>query len=164
LFSRDFETITLRYVATIEEQVLQFLRLRAAVGRILIAEHAAAKAPVERVKGDRELWGELGVAGKRYMEAIRREHEFTGNGIIPEDIGQRLTPGCVSSAMTACHISVDDLQRYHLGHVHEPEELSKIEEHLLWCQQCLDRVEAVKRFVDLLRAGVIPGGFDRNMV
>jgi hypothetical protein len=151
-------------MATIEEQVLQSLRLRAAVGRILIAEHAAAKAAFEGIKGDPKLWGQLAVAGERYMEAIRRAHEFTENGIIPEDIGQRLRRGCVSSAMTACHISVDDLERFHLGRVQEPEELSKIEEHLLWCQQCLDRVEAVKRFVDLLRAGVIQGGFDRNMV
>ena len=38
------------------------------------------------------------------------------------------------------HRSSDDLNRYHLGRVQEPE-LAVIEEYLLWCHGCRDRAE-----------------------
>jgi hypothetical protein len=52
------------------------------------------------------------------------------------------------------HISEHDLERYQLDIMEEPE-LATIEEHLLWCQECLDRAEAIERFTALLHAGVI---------
>ncbi len=63
--------------------------------------------------------------------------------------------------MIGSHISTDDLERYHLGHVQEPE-LARIEEHLLWCQDCLDRMEATARLIGLIRAGAILAGFDKE--
>jgi hypothetical protein len=60
------------------------------------------------------------------------------------------------------HISTDEMELYHLGKIAEGPDLERIEEHLLWCQECLDRVEAVEHFIDMVRAGVIRGGFDRD--
>jgi hypothetical protein len=39
------------------------------------------------------------------------------------------------------HISAHDLNRYHFDAIRGPE-LAMIEEHLLWCHDCLDRAEA----------------------
>lgn len=51
-----------------------------------------------------------------------------------------------------------------MGQIREPKELAIVEEHLLWCQDCLDRVEAVGRFIDLVRAGTIRCGFDVDLL
>ena len=56
------------------------------------------------------------------------------------------------------HISSDELERYHLNMITKPAELAVIDEHLLWCRDCLDRLEATERFVKLLRSGAIRGG------
>jgi hypothetical protein len=61
------------------------------------------------------------------------------------------------------HIDEHDLERYHMGSVQEPESTC-IEEHLLWCQTCLDRIEETGRFVDAMRAGAIRGGFENEFV
>jgi anti-sigma factor RsiW len=60
------------------------------------------------------------------------------------------------------HISVDDMERYHLGQVQEPES-AVLEEHLLWCHRCLDQMEATERFVDRVRGGIVSGGFDLEL-
>ena len=52
--------------------------------------------------------------------------------------------------MDVMHIDDHDLERYVLRMVEEPE-LGKIEEHLLWCQHCLNRIEAIERFVKAMR-------------
>jgi anti-sigma factor RsiW len=57
------------------------------------------------------------------------------------------------------HISEDDLEAYYMDRIPEPE-LAKLEEHLLWCDGCLDRVEASDRYIDAIRAGARRGGFD----
>jgi hypothetical protein len=62
----------------------------------------------------------------------------------------------------ADHISVDDMERYHQGQVHGYE-LARVEEHLLWCQHCLDRMEATERFIDMVRRGIVRGGFDLEL-
>jgi hypothetical protein len=41
------------------------------------------------------------------------------------------------------HISDGDLLLHQLGMVRNEDELRPIEEHLLWCQACLDRAEAL---------------------
>ena len=43
-------------------------------------------------------------------------------------------------------------------------ELVIIEEHLLWCQDCIDRMEATERFIDLVRAGVVRGTFEVELL
>jgi hypothetical protein len=59
------------------------------------------------------------------------------------------------------HIDDADLERYCLGLVTEESELASIDEHLLWCQHCLDRAEASDRFVDAIRAAGVQGIFNR---
>lgn len=53
------------------------------------------------------------------------------------------------------HISDDDLERYYLGLITEEEELAPIEEHLLWCEFCLDRMEVKEAFIDRLRIALM---------
>jgi len=60
------------------------------------------------------------------------------------------------------HPTDNDLERYHLGQVQDPE-LARLEEHLLWCQSCLDRMEATEWFIDLVRRGVVRNGFDLEL-
>ena len=59
------------------------------------------------------------------------------------------------------HFSDHDLERYYLGMVpgDSPEEQA-IEEHLLWCRECVARAEAGDRYVDVIRAAIIGGNFD----
>lgn len=45
--------------------------------------------------------------------------------------------------MFVVHISEADLLLYCLGVIRNEDELAPIEEHLLWCQECLDRVKAL---------------------
>jgi hypothetical protein len=62
------------------------------------------------------------------------------------------------------HISDHDLERYHLGMVAEnEEELARLEEHLLWCNKCINSAEASARYVDAMRVGAILGRFDNNV-
>jgi chorismate mutase len=49
------------------------------------------------------------------------------------------------------HISDHDLERYHLGMVKDEAELAHLEEHLLWCEACVDRAEAAAQYVDTVR-------------
>jgi hypothetical protein len=59
------------------------------------------------------------------------------------------------------HFADHDLERYYLGMVPDdsPEEQA-IEEHLLWCQECIARAGESDRYVDAIRAAVIVGNFD----
>ena len=59
------------------------------------------------------------------------------------------------------HISDHDLERYYLGMVPNgsPEE-EAIEEHLLWCRECVARAAVSDRYVDAVRAEIIRGNFD----
>jgi hypothetical protein len=43
------------------------------------------------------------------------------------------------------HISDGYLMLYCLGVVRNENELKPLEEHLLWCQQCLDRAEEIDK-------------------
>ena len=61
------------------------------------------------------------------------------------------------------HVLSDDLERYCLGIVGESE-CSTIEQHLLWCRDCLDVMEAVERFVRLVWSGIIRGSFEVELL
>jgi hypothetical protein len=52
------------------------------------------------------------------------------------------------------------LEQYALDRIPAEEELKDIEEHLLWCEHCLDYVEEFERFIAALKAGNRLGGFD----
>ena len=47
-------------------------------------------------------------------------------------------------------ISDDDLERYCLGTISEPE-LARIEEHMLFCHSCLTRAEETLEYLDTMR-------------
>ncbi len=59
------------------------------------------------------------------------------------------------------HFSDHDLERYHLGMVSKgSEEEAALEEHLLWCGECLARANQSADYVDTIRAAIIQGDFD----
>jgi hypothetical protein len=58
------------------------------------------------------------------------------------------------------HVSDHDLERLHLGMVKDEAELAALEEHLLWCSQCIDAAEKVDQYVDAMRVSIIRGNFD----
>lgn len=53
------------------------------------------------------------------------------------------------------HLSDDDLERYYLGMVTQERELARLEEHLLFCQSCLERTEATEDYVDVMRSACL---------
>jgi len=58
------------------------------------------------------------------------------------------------------HITDQDLERYYLGMIRDDTELAPLEEHLLACEACLDRVEETQELVDFIRAGIILGNYN----
>jgi hypothetical protein len=63
------------------------------------------------------------------------------------------------------HISDDDLERYYLGMVRpDSEEDAAIEEHLLACNDCVVRAAETQDYVDAMRAAIIRGNFDLDVV
>lgn len=73
------------------------------------------------------------------------------------------SPGPLSP-MSTDHISSDDLERYCLNRVTDGPELAVIQEHLLQCQHCVDRAEALNQFIALARAGVVRGIFEVDLL
>jgi hypothetical protein len=59
------------------------------------------------------------------------------------------------------HVTDHDMERHYLGMVPDgsPEERA-IEEHLLWCRECVARAEESDHYVDGIRAAIIRGSFD----
>jgi len=53
--------------------------------------------------------------------------------------------------MNAEHISDHDLERYYLGMVTNEDELERLEEHLLCCPPCVERVEETQDYVNAIR-------------
>jgi hypothetical protein len=53
------------------------------------------------------------------------------------------------------HISEHDLERYYLGQIADEAELAPIEEHLSWCDECLDSVTEAEWFVDDIRVALL---------
>ena len=49
------------------------------------------------------------------------------------------------------HITDCDLERYCLGMVHAQPELAGLEEHLLWCDDCLDRLFVMELHINTIR-------------
>jgi hypothetical protein len=52
------------------------------------------------------------------------------------------------------HVPVDDIEKYYGGILHGTDH-ALVEEHLLTCQYCADRLMAVQRFMLMVRAGQI---------
>ena len=52
------------------------------------------------------------------------------------------------------HISDRDLERLILGTVNDEAELAPLEEHLLTCVECIERVEQVRKHVQTMRGAL----------
>ena len=59
-------------------------------------------------------------------------------------------------------IDEHDLDRYILGIVTDEAELAGIEEHLLWCEECVREAEKAVAYAEAIRAGIIAGNFNRS--
>ena len=53
------------------------------------------------------------------------------------------------------HLTDHDLERYYLGMVTEESELATLEEHLLWCNECIDRCQSSERYVAAMRRAAL---------
>jgi hypothetical protein len=58
------------------------------------------------------------------------------------------------------HISDDELEAYYMGTAPESE-LVRIVEHLVWCSNCLRRLDFTEGYIDAMRQATIVEGFDR---
>jgi hypothetical protein len=58
------------------------------------------------------------------------------------------------------HLSIRDLERYHLGQFDGGPALVGIEEHLSDCWDCADRMLALDRFIRLVRTGAVKLPFE----
>jgi Putative zinc-finger len=57
------------------------------------------------------------------------------------------------------HISENNLEAYYMGKVPESE-LARIEEHLLWCHDCLNQLLASERYIKALQKAAARSEFD----
>jgi hypothetical protein len=128
--------------------------------RILLAEYEAVKAEFDKCRRAPANAAEWDHICDRCAAALQRLNSFVRNGEIPADVAAKVA----QSESEPFHLSVDDMERYHLGKIRESQEVAVIEEHLLWCQNCLDHMEAVEHFIDMVRAGLVSGGFYRDVV
>jgi len=62
------------------------------------------------------------------------------------------------------HIPHERLDAYVLGSIGSESDVAEIEEHLLWCEHCLDYVEEMEQFIKSLKVGTKRGGFDVEMM
>jgi len=58
------------------------------------------------------------------------------------------------------HITDHDFERYYLGMIKDQQELAILEEHLLGCNQCVERAEESDRYVDAIRRALLRLGQD----
>jgi hypothetical protein len=52
-----------------------------------------------------------------------------------------------------------DLECYLLGMATEEAELARIEEHLLWCEECMHEAETLAVYASAIRAGIVAANF-----
>ena len=50
------------------------------------------------------------------------------------------------------------MERYYLGMITDEGEVACVEEHLLWCHRCLDRIELIEAGVDMIRMALVMVG------
>jgi hypothetical protein len=59
------------------------------------------------------------------------------------------------------HFSTESLERYHLK-LSGQLERQAISDHLSWCQQCVDRGDAVRAYLQRVRAGLTRDNLSRD--
>ena len=52
------------------------------------------------------------------------------------------------------HLTDDDLELHVLGAVEDPARLHAIEEHLLWCQGCIDREANIEEYMKTFKSSL----------
>jgi len=58
------------------------------------------------------------------------------------------------SNMSERHISEDQMEQYHMGHL-RGSQLAVVEEHLLWCHHCIERSLTSERYVRAMRRAAV---------
>ena len=56
--------------------------------------------------------------------------------------------------MSEGHIDDHDLERYYLGMMTEEEELAPLEEHILGCSLCAERVDETQYYIGAMRVAL----------
>lgn len=59
------------------------------------------------------------------------------------------TPNSISH-----HLSEDSLERYLLGGIRNQAEFAVVEEHLLYCEDCITSCERLTQYLDILRVAL----------
>ena len=90
---------------------------------------------------------------------------FAGSGANAEVLGQSpknflRTARQVSHDSDLDRLSDDDLEQQYLGMIPRGPKLTSMEEHLLWCYQCIERAHETENYVDVVRAAIVEGNFD----
>jgi hypothetical protein len=60
------------------------------------------------------------------------------------------------------HLTIHELEQYHTGNT-LGFELSRVEQHLVWCLECVDRSAAIDRFVKIAQSGAIRAHLDYSV-
>ena len=61
------------------------------------------------------------------------------------------------------HFLDEELEAYYLGGRFPVPNSMTIEEHLLWCGVCLDRMKEIERYIDEILGGIVSGSFDQEL-
>jgi hypothetical protein len=59
---------------------------------------------------------------------------------------------------TVEHLTDDELEMHLMGKIPGGPELDRIEEHLLWCQGCIDRSIIIEEHVEIVRKALRAAG------
>ena len=62
----------------------------------------------------------------------------------------------------ADHISEEELEAIYLNTL-PASRLASAEEHLLWCQACLDRLQEIERYIEAMRKAAVRYRFDTEV-
>ena len=90
------------------------------------------------------------VAGRYAKDSPRPRGHYVGNSDQAPRPGRTVVRGALfdSRMQTDGHISPHELERYQLNQTDETER-ALIAQHLLWCQFCIDRRDAIEQFIRL---------------
>ena len=65
--------------------------------------------------------------------------------------------------LEAGHLTTEEIEDYHFGRLRGLD-LRRVEEHLLSCVHCIDRMDAIDRLITMIKAGLIGGSFEIDLL